>query len=95
MVHGQKLKYFKDNKLSGFLLKTLLILTNAYFVFGFGVFSNRFGFFSWLFLPIIQAFYLANFTAYYVKNKNLVFIIAVFSVLHGIYNYYYILRPVI
>lgn len=89
------LKFFKDSLLSEFLLRTLLILTCAYFVFGFGGFSNRFGFFSWLFLPIIQAFYLANFTAYYVKNKNLVFIIAVFSVLHGFYNYYYVLRPVI
>ena len=89
------LKYFKTNQVSEFLLKTLLILTSAYFLFGFGDFSNRFGFFSWLFLPIIQTFYLASFVSYYTRNRDLIFLIATISVLYGIYNFYYVLRPVI
>ena len=38
-----------------FSLKVYSVLGMYYFVFGFGGFSNRWGFAAWLFIPILQA----------------------------------------
>ena len=43
-----------------FLSKVYLILSIFYFIFGFGGFSNRWAYPSWLFLPILQAYILSK-----------------------------------
>lgn len=50
-------KYFNHQKESIMkILSCYLILCLPYFIFGFGPFSNRYAFFSWFFVPIIQYF---------------------------------------
>lgn len=84
----------REDKSSEYLLKTLLMLTCFYFILGFGSFSNRFGFAAWLFLPIIQTFYLINLLIKYVKDRNFIFYLFIFFAILGLFNYYYILRPI-
>lgn len=43
-----------------FVIKIYCALSVFYFVFGFGAFSNRWAFPSWLFVPILQAFLISN-----------------------------------
>lgn len=87
-------RYLIKSKSSVFLLKTMFLLTITYFVLGFGSFSNRFGFIAWLFLPIIQTFYLVSLSSLYIKDKNTVFLIVLFILFLGVFNYYLILRPI-
>lgn len=44
-----------DSEPHFFILKTYLILSLVYFVFGFGPYSNRYAVMAWFFLPILQA----------------------------------------
>lgn len=86
-------KYFRKNIKSDYVIKILLILTSCYFFYGFGSYSNRFGFIAWLFLPIIQTFYISELMFLKVKNINLVLLMFTLVLLTGILNYYLLLRP--
>lgn len=75
-------------------VKVLIMLTSAYFFYGFGTFSNRFGFMSWLFLPIIQTFYISHFMIPKTKNIDVVVLVFILILATGFINYYLLLRPV-
>lgn len=88
-------KFFRYNMKSEYLLKVLMVLTSTYFFYGFGAFSNRFGFISWLFLPIIQTFYLTNLMTSKTKDVHIVFLVFSLILVTGFVNYYLLLRPII
>ncbi|UHT63367.1 EpsG family protein [Acinetobacter lwoffii] len=77
-----------------YILKLFLILTVVYFLFGFGVYSNRFGFMSWLFLPVIQAIYLSKILLNYLRLNTCILILYVLLI-SGILNFYILLNPLI
>ena len=62
----------------------------VYFTFGFGAFSNRFGFIAWLFLPIIQSAFVYNFLMVYLKNRNLVYLVYLFLFFNGIISFLFL-----
>jgi hypothetical protein len=55
-LYGNK---FSD-KASPFIVKTYLILSMPYFVFGFGPYSNRYAILAWFFLPFLQIITIMN-----------------------------------
>lgn len=88
-------KYLRYSSKSEYILKVLIMLTSAYFFYGFGTFSNRFGFMSWLFLPIIQTFYISHFMISKIKNIDVVVLVFILILATGFINYYLLLRPVL
>jgi len=61
------------------LLKIFSILMLVYFIFGFGGYSNRYAFFVWAFLPIIQAYTVHMFILKYSNLNKYFILIAIFS----------------
>lgn len=55
-------RYVKQKYLDDYLKlwKFYCVLIMPYFYFGFGGYSNRYAFIGWLFLPLIQAFFIAS-----------------------------------
>jgi len=55
-------RYVKDLYLESYitLWKFYCVLMMPYFFFGFGAYSNRYALIGWLFLPIIQAFFIIS-----------------------------------
>lgn len=88
-------RYLKNNIESQYILKILIILTSVYFFYGFGAFSNRFGFMSWLFLPVVQTFYLSNLMISKTKDVNIILLVFISVLAMGIINYYLLLRPIL
>lgn len=65
-------------------------LTMVFFIFGFASFSNRYAFFSWLFIPFIQVALVLSFRfsgAYKVLLSISIFIFGVFNYLGLFYSY--------
>ncbi|MGP5213755.1 EpsG family protein [Psychrobacter immobilis] len=85
--------FLKNSNKSCFVLKVFLTLTTSYFVLGFGSFSNRFGYVSWMFLPVIQTFYLTNILINKKININALLIFVLPLLVYGFSNYFFILRP--
>lgn len=90
-----KFKFLRGDGTADFLNKVILVLSIFYFVFGFGSFSNRFGFVAWSFFPIIQSYYFLKLFNTFILHKK-IFIIICFSLINiGFLNYYFVLRPLI
>lgn len=82
--------FIKINEKMYDILKIYCILLMVYFTFGFGAFSNRFGFIAWLFLPIIQSAFVYNFLMVYLKNRNLVYLVYLFLFFNGIISFLFL-----
>ncbi|MEN8992302.1 EpsG family protein [Avibacterium paragallinarum] len=67
-------KFLIKSELTEFVLKTYLILCSFYFFYGFGNFSNRFGFVCWFYLPIAQTVFTYFLFKKYVRNHNILLI---------------------
>jgi hypothetical protein len=61
-------------------LKIYLILCLPYFVFGFGSFSNRYGFIAWFFIPFLLSVLLANLRLAFSQYFILAALVAAFLV---------------
>ena len=55
-----RLRIIKPDKDLYFYIKAFAVFSIFYFVFGFGAFSNRWAYASWLFLPIFQAYMISQ-----------------------------------
>ncbi len=84
--------FLKENSAIEWSLKIFLILIIVYFIFGFGVYSNRFGFMAWLFLPIIQTLYFTYFFCEKYFKIGVVFGLIILFL--GILNYLNVLNVI-
>ena len=64
-------------------LKIYLIFLICFFVFGFGAFSNRFGFMAWLLIPFLQFIFIYRNFCTYKDNRSLLLILLFFIVFFG------------
>lgn len=83
-----KFRFLKDDRTADFLNKSILLLSIFYFIFGFGSFSNRFGFVSWSFLPIIQSYYFLKLFNIFIPYNQIFIIICFIMINVGFLNYY-------
>lgn len=54
------MKLFSNNEAVSFFVKFYMVLNIFYFIFGFGGFSNRWAYPSWLFIPILQSIFFSS-----------------------------------
>jgi len=69
-------KLLKVDKNLIFILKIYSLLCVFYFIFGYGAFSNRWAYPSWLFIPILQAYLLSSLKFSYAKGNLMVILTA-------------------
>lgn len=74
--------WFEDRKSVFKILNIYAILSMPYFTFGFGGFSNRYGFIAWLFLPVLQTVLFMNLK---IKNKYKIIFSWLFFVIGLVY----------
>lgn len=86
-------KLIKLDKNLIFILKIYALLSMFYFIFGFGPYSNRWAYPSWLFIPILQAYLLSSLQFGHAKKRRLTVAI-VTTVLFYIALFFYISRYV-
>ena len=87
-------KYIFNNKNYLNLLKVFSVLMLVYFIFGFGGYSNRYAFFVWAFLPVIQSYTVHMFFSKYkiggdIKNFLITFLFFI-SVINMLLNLGYL-----
>lgn len=68
-----RFSYVRNAPSCEYALKVFASLLFVYFIFGFTSFSNRWGFFAWLFIPIVQSVFASNIKGGYGKLVALFF----------------------
>ncbi|MCF7509167.1 MULTISPECIES: EpsG family protein [Vibrio] len=68
------------------MLRIYSVLSMIYFVFGFAAFSNRYAFFSWLFIPFLQTALMSSVNVI----SNIKAYIALLFLIIGFINYYFL-----
>lgn len=86
-------RFYRKEKLNFYILKIFLLLNSAYFIYGFGVYSNRYGIMAWSFLPFMQTIYFLPFLRNYLNDKNSTMIFLLILFLFGFFNYMIVLIP--
>jgi len=81
-------RYVKQEYIENYirLWKFYCVLMMAYFFFGFGAFSNRYAFIGWLFLPVIQAFFIVSSRF----DRKFKFFLASVFLIFGLFSYLYL-----